>query len=82
MGQVLAPLSGSNRESPAVTGITRSAANRVLETPELLEMILVQTDMRTLLISAQRVCRTWKALIDHSPSLQRALFFTPVKDPS
>ncbi|KAL4904797.1 hypothetical protein BDW74DRAFT_178372 [Aspergillus multicolor] len=54
--------------------------HRVLETPEILEMVLEQLDMRTLLISAQRVCHSWNNLIASSPALQKALFFTPIKD--
>ncbi|KAL3475110.1 hypothetical protein BJX99DRAFT_230251 [Aspergillus californicus] len=55
------------------------ATHHVLDTPELLEMILAQPDldMRTLLTSAQRVCRTWANLIRTSPTIQRALFFAP-----
>ncbi|KAF3386752.1 hypothetical protein F1880_000755 [Penicillium rolfsii] len=49
----------------------------VLSTPEILEMILVQTDIRTLLTSAQRVCRDWLNLITTSPSIQKALYFAP-----
>ncbi|PYH32459.1 F-box protein [Aspergillus neoniger CBS 115656] len=49
--------------------------------PELLEMILLQLDMRTLLVSAQRVCRAWHTLIKDSSSLQTLLFFKPATDP-
>lgn len=52
----------------------------VLNTPEILEMILVQTDIRTLLTSAQRVCREWLNLITTSPSIQKVLYFTSIKD--
>ncbi|PLB46530.1 hypothetical protein P170DRAFT_511278 [Aspergillus steynii IBT 23096] len=48
---------------------------KVLITPELLEIILLHLDTRTLLVSAQRVCRTWTALIQTSPAIQQALFF-------
>lgn len=54
--------------------------NQVLDSPELLEMILVQMDMRSLLTSAQRVCLHWASLINSSPSIQKALFFTPIKE--
>ncbi|KAK1982805.1 F-box domain-containing protein [Colletotrichum cereale] len=54
----------------------------VLAVPELLEAILVQVDMRTLLVSVCRVSRTWKAFMDGSPALQQALFFKPVSDVS
>ncbi|KAJ5635159.1 uncharacterized protein N7484_008472 [Penicillium longicatenatum] len=50
---------------------------KVLTTPELLEIILLHLDTRTLLVSAQRVCQTWTALIQSSPAIQQALFFRP-----
>ncbi|OQE20983.1 hypothetical protein PENFLA_c015G01234 [Penicillium flavigenum] len=59
---------------------TRSAINKVMDTPEILEIILAGTDMRTLLTSAQRVCRNWASLISNSLSIQKALFFIPIKD--
>lgn len=46
---------------------------------EILEAILLHTDMCTLLTSAQRVCHRWHDLIKESRDLQAALFFTPVK---
>ncbi|KAK4961480.1 hypothetical protein LTR10_001970 [Elasticomyces elasticus] len=52
------------------------AANQVLLLPELLEHILLDlTSMRDLLF-AQKVCRTWKATIDTSPGIQKALYLT------
>ncbi|OOQ89938.1 hypothetical protein PEBR_08329 [Penicillium brasilianum] len=42
-------------------------------------MILLETDMHTLLTSAQRVCRNWRSRIEYSVDLQAALFFRPVK---
>lgn len=59
---------------------TKSAINKVLDTPEMLEMILARIDMRTLLTSAQRVCRSWMDLVTKSPSIQKALFFTPITE--
>lgn len=56
-----------------------SASAMALSTPEILESILVQLDLRSLLTSAQRVCRSWTTLVRESPSLQNALFFAPVK---
>jgi hypothetical protein len=53
-----------------------SAQIRTLSTPEILEAILLQLDNQTLL-TAQRTCRTWRALIYGSPSLPKALFFLP-----
>ncbi|KAK1621775.1 F-box domain-containing protein [Colletotrichum phormii] len=54
------------------------AVEAVLAIPELLESILVQVDMRTLLVSASRVSKTWKAFMDGSTAVQQALFFKPV----
>ncbi|CAH0053702.1 unnamed protein product [Clonostachys solani] len=48
----------------------------VLGTPELLECILLQMDMRTLL-AAQRVCRAWNDIVTTVPSLRQKLFFQP-----
>ncbi|KAJ5827175.1 hypothetical protein N7447_003938 [Penicillium robsamsonii] len=59
---------------------TKSAMDKVLDTAEILEMILARVDMRTLLTSVQRVCHNWVNLISKSPSIQKALFFTPIKD--
>lgn len=50
---------------------------RVLHTPELLEMILGALDPKTLLTSATRVCRYWNNVIRDSLVLQRALFLLP-----
>jgi hypothetical protein len=55
-----------------------TTTKKCLDTPEILEMILAQLDMRTLLTSAQRVSRSWSDLISSSPSIQKALFFTPI----
>ncbi|EXA53487.1 hypothetical protein FOQG_07461 [Fusarium oxysporum f. sp. raphani 54005] len=51
---------------------------RILAVPELLELILLHLDMKTLLVSASRVCRHWAAIIGESPRIQQALFFQPV----
>ncbi|CDM32052.1 unnamed protein product [Penicillium roqueforti FM164] len=58
---------------------TRSAARKAfivstltppaLKTPEVLEMILLQTNMRTLLTSCLYVCWDWHNLIIKSPSI-------------
>ncbi|PYH42454.1 F-box protein, partial [Aspergillus saccharolyticus JOP 1030-1] len=45
--------------------------------PEILESILLQLDMRTLLTAAQLVCHEWRALITQSCRLQEKLFFRP-----
>ncbi|KAF2872848.1 hypothetical protein BDV95DRAFT_593254 [Massariosphaeria phaeospora] len=52
-----------------------AAFHAVLDTPELLENILSCLDSRTLLTSAYRVSRRWRATITGSPVLQRMLFF-------
>ncbi|KAI2670579.1 hypothetical protein LCP963914a_9837 [Penicillium roqueforti] len=54
------------------------AATKVLLIPELLEEILLDLDMTTLLVSAQRVNRLWFDVISQSKRLQQALFFTPI----
>lgn len=54
-----------------------TAAERVLELPELLERILLLVPMRDLLFS-QRVSKFWQALIGNSLPLQQALFFKPI----
>lgn len=46
-----------------------------MKSPELLEIILLHLDMRSLLTSAMDVCRQWRDLIRTSPSLRRALYF-------
>ncbi|KAJ5105749.1 hypothetical protein NUU61_003096 [Penicillium alfredii] len=56
-----------------------SPQQQVWSTPELLESVLLPLDPRTLLVSAQRVCRTWTSLIRESSAIQKALFFTPVE---
>jgi hypothetical protein len=63
-----------------MTTTTKHATVKVINTPEILEMILSHTDMRTLLLSAQLVCRDWFNLITKSRSLQKALFLIPIKD--
>ncbi|KEQ67512.1 uncharacterized protein M437DRAFT_61911 [Aureobasidium melanogenum CBS 110374] len=52
------------------------AAQRVLETPELLEMILAELHPCQLLVS-QRVNTLWHDLISNSPQLQQLLFMRP-----
>ncbi|RAL15382.1 uncharacterized protein BO97DRAFT_411517 [Aspergillus homomorphus CBS 101889] len=51
--------------------------HRVFLVYELLEAILLLTDPRTLLTSAQRVCHFWHDLIQDSLEIQRALYFKP-----
>ncbi|KAL9620098.1 MAG: hypothetical protein Q9160_005304 [Pyrenula sp. 1 TL-2023] len=59
-----------------------SATSLFLSTDHLLELVLGQLDMQTLLLS-QRVSRTWQRVIIESASLQQNLFFQPKKtDPT
>lgn len=55
-----------------------SAARAVLFTPELLEMILLHIDMKTLLLS-QGVSKDWASIMASSLAIQQVLFFQPVK---
>ncbi|KAI1190618.1 hypothetical protein F5B17DRAFT_385892 [Nemania serpens] len=52
----------------------------VFAIPELLEAILLQLDITSLLVSASRVNKMWNHLIETSPAIQQALFFQPVQD--
>lgn len=54
-----------------------SAEARVLRSPELLEAILLSVDIRTLLVSVQRVNQFWRDVVTTSPNLQQALFLQP-----
>ncbi|KAK4894086.1 hypothetical protein LTR27_007671 [Elasticomyces elasticus] len=54
------------------------AAIKVLSIPELLEEILLDLNTKEILF-AQKVCKTWKQIIDTTPSLQRALFLMPAR---
>ncbi|KAF2162763.1 hypothetical protein M409DRAFT_58157 [Zasmidium cellare ATCC 36951] len=60
-----------------------SAVTHVLNTVELLEAILLEADMKTVLL-AQRVSTSWKATIGDSIMLQEKLWFRPtaVRDKS
>jgi len=55
-------------------GLSR-ASHLVLTSPELLSRILSLLGTRDLLISGQRISRTWHKIIADTPSLQEALFF-------
>ena len=54
-----------------------AAVDAFLSTPELVQEMLLQLDLRTLLTSAQLVCRQWLAIIATSPTLQQALHLKP-----
>jgi hypothetical protein len=51
-----------------------TSAQHVLQVPELFELILMEVPMRTLLTSAQLVCRSWNQRITSSRRIQQALF--------
>lgn len=55
---------------------SHSLLRQIINTAELFELILLQLGIRDLLTGAQRVSRNWKAFIEHSPALQRHLFFS------
>lgn len=58
--------------------MARNGMEIVLNTPELLESILLHVDIATLLLSALRVSKLWHTFIEASVRLQQALFFAPV----
>lgn len=62
--------------------MSETGMEAVLNTPELLESILLHVDIETLLVSALRVSKTWHAVIEASVRLQQALFFTSVSGPA
>ncbi|KAK5718486.1 hypothetical protein LTR15_008216 [Elasticomyces elasticus] len=53
-----------------------AAAHAVFDTVELLEMILISVDAKTVLLS-QQVCCTWRNVITRSRILKKNLFFIP-----
>lgn len=57
-----------------------AAREKLFGTTEILENVLLCVDQRTLLTSAQRVCRTWQQLIAESPKLQQHLFLRPAPE--
>ncbi|KAH7360829.1 hypothetical protein BKA65DRAFT_547540 [Rhexocercosporidium sp. MPI-PUGE-AT-0058] len=59
---------------------TRTAAQQVLSTPELLENILRHLPFHDLLVHAQRVNRTFNDVISSSLPIQKSLFFLPAPD--
>ncbi|KAK4500209.1 hypothetical protein PRZ48_008395 [Zasmidium cellare] len=57
-----------------------TAAHRTFTVPEVLEMIFLPLSIPDLLSKIPRVCKHWKARVDSSVKLQRALFFKPSTD--
>ncbi|KAJ5359510.1 uncharacterized protein N7496_011923 [Penicillium cataractarum] len=71
-------LSVQDRRSQSDTELQIPALATVLGTTELLEAIMLQLDMRSIL-KVQQVCQRWKQIITHSIQLQQALCFKPAK---
>ncbi|KAI9924875.1 hypothetical protein ASPWEDRAFT_40561 [Aspergillus wentii DTO 134E9] len=57
----------------------KTYTHQALSTPELLELILLQLDLRTLIASTPQVCRAWAALVKESSLIQEALFMKPLR---
>jgi hypothetical protein len=55
-----------------------SSTDAAFGIPEILEMILLNLDLRTLLY-IQRTCRSWLSMIRGSSPIQKALYFTPIE---
>lgn len=53
------------------------ATNRVLNSPELLELILLHLPVKDLLTRIPAVCKHWRSLHKSSINIQRALFLAP-----
>ena len=60
--------------------VSLTACERLLATPELFEMILLELPMQTLLVNVQRICKEWSAFLESSLKLQQAMFFKPITD--
>lgn len=54
-----------------------AAQSRAFTVLEILNLVLEELDMQTLLVSAQRVCHTWRNVIKETPSLREKLFLRP-----
>ncbi|KAL2074674.1 hypothetical protein VTL71DRAFT_8453 [Oculimacula yallundae] len=63
--------------APTSTSLILNAAHQVFSTPELLENVLCRLSFHDLLVNAPRVNRTWSAIVESSPSIQKTLFFLP-----
>ncbi|PYI34996.1 hypothetical protein BP00DRAFT_463002 [Aspergillus indologenus CBS 114.80] len=59
--------------------MAETTPHRIFCIPELVEQILLQMDMQTLLIST-RVCYLWHDLISKSKAMQTSLFFQPAEN--
>ena len=70
------PISNSSRGQARHGRERKSAIHTVLTTPKLLSHILSLLPIKDLLISAQRVNRTWNNVIENTTPLQASLFIT------
>ncbi|KAK8867369.1 F-box domain-containing protein [Apiospora arundinis] len=59
-----------------------TSQRQVFGTTELLQNILLNLDLQTLLVSAPLVARRWRDLISYSTPIQRALYFRGMPAPS
>ncbi|RMY68484.1 hypothetical protein D0864_11336 [Hortaea werneckii] len=66
----------ASREKQTEEKRASPAAEQFFSTPELLELMLLELPMQDLLL-AERVCLRFKATIDGSIKIRRALFFEP-----
>lgn len=72
----MSPKDESSAKSSTKRTTSTSAAESVLKTPELLELVLAHFDQAELM-NAQRVCRRWKDIISSSLPLRRMLYLSP-----
>ncbi|KAF4550115.1 Hypothetical protein D9617_18g033060 [Elsinoe fawcettii] len=56
------------------SGQFSSPASEIMNDPYLVGMIIPHLDTKTLLL-ANRICKDWKLIIDHSSEIQKKLFF-------
>jgi hypothetical protein len=78
--EVVTQISSEDEQQTSVTKSAeehQSATARVLETYELLEMILCQSDPRDVLCYAQRVSCFWRDVIKNSQQIRKLLWFKP-----
>lgn len=54
-----------------------SGTRSIFDVAELFDSVLFLVDIRTILVSGQRVCKQWRELINKSPLLQQHLFLVP-----
>jgi hypothetical protein len=62
----------------SVVRMTTDAASQVFNTPELLELLLSELEVKGVLLRASLVCRAFKTSIDSSPTIKKILEFAVV----